>query len=339
MGGTTVTDSTIGGETGFIRSSSNPPDTLSRVSIKVWGTGILTEAGTVNVDNALIDLGSRPGIGLLATSFSPNTTAKTINANDVTIVGGTAGSMGALAYAAYPTARQHSAIELVNSIIRGPETSLVVIASNDGAQGGPSTATITTSYSSWSTKAELPTLNGTAQVVTGPGNLDVDPAFADPAGGDYRLKPGSPLVDHGDPAASGPTLDLDGKVRVVDGDLNGTSVRDMGAYELYVAPAPVPPAPVPPAPNASDTVAPGTTLTAKPKKTVSKATVRFRFKSNEAGATFSCKLDKRAWRPCTSPKQLKVKVGKHRFSVRAKDAAGNIDATPATYRFKRVAHS
>jgi hypothetical protein len=32
-------------------------------------------------------------------------------------------------------------------------------------------------------------------------------------------------------------------------------------------------------------------------------------------------------------------VGKHRFSVRAKDAAGNIDATPATYRFKRAAHS
>jgi hypothetical protein len=31
-----------------------------------------------------------------------------------------------------------------------------------------------------------------------------------------------------------------------------------------------------------------------------------------------------------------VSVGIHRFRVRATDAAGNTDATPATFRFRRV---
>ena len=80
----------------------------------------------------------------------------------------------------------------------------------------------------------------------GVGNIDTDPCFADPCTGDYHLRPVSPCIDAGDnnsiPAdtadldGDGNTaepipLDLDGNPRTVDGDNDGNSVVDMGAYE------------------------------------------------------------------------------------------------------------
>jgi hypothetical protein len=85
-----------------------------------------------------------------------------------------------------------------------------------------------------------------------------------------------------------------------------------------------------------DTVAPETTITRKPAKRVFTKKVKFKFTSNEAGVTFQCKRDAKAWKACTSPYRFKVKLGKHVFLVRGVDAAGNVDATPARYRFKRL---
>ena len=59
-----------------------------------------------------------------------------------------------------------------------------------------------------------------------------------------------------------------------------------------------------------------------------------RFSSDEAGSTFRCKLDKKKMRPCSSPKRYKnLSEGGHRFRVRATDAAGNRDPSPAKRRF------
>jgi hypothetical protein len=317
-GGATVTDSTLSGSQGFVHSGPDTTDTLSRVTIEATGIGISTDSGTVLVDNALIDLGAGAGTGLAAANFNANPDPNTIEADHVTIVGGGPGSRGAWAYAANPNEVQQSTIQLDNSIVRGPETDLVVQAGNDGAQGGPSTATINATYSAWSTKDEAAGANGIAEVVSGQGHLHVDPAFVNPAAGNYRLRPGSPVIDKGDPAAAGPTRDLDRRARVIDGDLDGTAVRDLGAYEWR------------------DTVAPNTRITSKPAKRVRNRRVTFRFIASEPGSTFRCKLDRRAWRPCSSPKTFKVKLGKHRFAVRATDAAGNSDATPAKYAFSRV---
>jgi hypothetical protein len=87
-----------------------------------------------------------------------------------------------------------------------------------------------------------------------------------------------------------------------------------------------------------DATAPQTTLTKTPKKKVKtskkKVKVTFKFASSEQGSTFECSLDGAGFRPCTSPQAHKVGKGKHFFQVRAADAAGNKDDTPARYDFK-----
>lgn len=83
------------------------------------------------------------------------------------------------------------------------------------------------------------------------------------------------------------------------------------------------------------------TIDTKPPQTIIKKmkvngdNVKFRFKSNEKGATFQCRLDRRKFKPCRSPRTYKnLADGKHRFRVRAIDAAGNRDATPAKRKLR-----
>lgn len=89
-----------------------------------------------------------------------------------------------------------------------------------------------------------------------------------------------------------------------------------------------------------DTTAPETTITKRPKDrvvaTAPRAKVKYAFKSSESGSRFKCRLDERAWEKCASPKTYKVRPGKHVFKVRAIDAAGNADPTPAKDRFRVV---
>jgi hypothetical protein len=78
-----------------------------------------------------------------------------------------------------------------------------------------------------------------------------------------------------------------------------------------------------------DTTAPDTTLLAGPSGITSATTASFSF-SSEAGASFQCRLGGSAWTSCTSPMSYQgLTDGPHTFEVRATDAAGNVDATPA----------
>ena len=61
----------------------------------------------------------------------------------------------------------------------------------------------------------------------------VDPATAPTTVGDLHLGAGSQAVDAGDNGAC-PATDLDGNFRPIDGDLDGTAVCDMGAYEKLI---------------------------------------------------------------------------------------------------------
>lgn len=79
-----------------------------------------------------------------------------------------------------------------------------------------------------------------------------------------------------------------------------------------------------------DETPPNTTITSGPKGTTHNHKAIFRFTSTEPGSTFQCKLDGKPWSNCKSPRTYgHLKDGKHTFKVKAIDAAGNVDPTPA----------
>jgi hypothetical protein len=62
--------------------------------------------------------------------------------------------------------------------------------------------------------------------------------------------------------------------------------------------------------------------------------VVFRFAASERGAAFRCRLDRRRFRPCRSPRAYRVRPGFHTVRVFAIDAAGNRDRSPASVAFR-----
>jgi len=100
---------------------------------------------------------------------------------------------------------------------------------------------------------------------------------------------------------------------------------------------PLPPAPPPPPP---DTRPPRTRITAHPPATIRarRATRRvvFRFASSEPGSSFRCKLDRKPYRGCASPRAYRLRPGRHAVRIFAIDAAGNADPTPTLFKLRIV---
>jgi hypothetical protein len=86
-----------------------------------------------------------------------------------------------------------------------------------------------------------------------------------------------------------------------------------------------------------DSTAPRTRITMGPGVKTRKRKVAFRFKDiteDPPGTTFTCKFDKKKWKPCASPLHLKhLKYGHHVVKIRATDLAGNRELKPVQRRF------
>jgi hypothetical protein len=100
--------------------------------------------------------------------------------------------------------------------------------------------------------------------------------------------------------------------------------------------------PLPPAPP--DTDPPETSITKAPANKTKKPKAKYKFTADEPGSTFQCKLKGKGlrkpvknFRVCGSPRKYKrLRDGKFKFQVRAIDAAGNVDPSPAKDGFKVV---
>jgi hypothetical protein len=103
------------------------------------------------------------------------------------------------------------------------------------------------------------------------------------------------------------------RVTLLSSQGSGAQFRDLSEFAIYGSPVEL------------DTVAPETTLDAGGPP--------FAFSSDDAAATFECNVDEGDFAACTSPDARAYADGPHTFSVRARDAAGNVDPTPATRTF------
>jgi parallel beta-helix repeat protein len=89
-----------------------------------------------------------------------------------------------------------------------------------------------------------------------------------------------------------------------------------------------------------DTTDPETTITGHPVATTTNTTAVFAFTGSDnvtapASLTFQCKLDTGDFAACTSSKTYPdLAIGTHTFWVRATDAAGNVDESPAEYTWE-----
>lgn len=81
-----------------------------------------------------------------------------------------------------------------------------------------------------------------------------------------------------------------------------------------------------------DLVAPETTIDSGPDDPTNETDAEFEFSADET-ASFECDLDGGGWGACSSPHSVSGPLGSgaHSFKVRATDAAGNLDSTPAEW--------
>ena len=201
-----------------------------RLHIKA-AIGLYPFGGILTVRDSLVEPDPESGFFYGADVNSSNgapETAGGLVAVNLTIVGnGQPGSVGVIASGNTGNA----AVNLLNSVLADAQTSLW-----RNEQGGDD-VDFTVRNSSYDGTKTLLSGSGTGSntfqnnLANGP-----DSGFVNAAASDYRLRPDSVLVDAGNPVPPTSESDLRGLPRLRDGNGDGSSVADIGAFEYQRLP-------------------------------------------------------------------------------------------------------
>jgi hypothetical protein len=219
-GGNTVRASTLSADWGI---ASVHGATVERSRVTGLSYGIRNFGDLTTVRDSLVRLTGPSGTAIRAETSAAGDTNMIVDG--VTVVTPSSLDATGVAVTTLPAPDKNVQLTLANSVIRGAFTPLFARALGAG------TATIAASYSDYAPNSNV-ALGGTISEsnVTNVG----DALFDETPGHEFRLLPGSPLIDMGDLAAP-QGLDLDGGARVTDGNGDGIARRDIGAFELQPA--------------------------------------------------------------------------------------------------------
>jgi hypothetical protein len=293
----TIRDSHVAGHDGIVDDSGADGVSafqVERTTVEATRYGIYVYNANATIANSVIRARTPGAIGVHASNLAG------IAVDGSTIDGGGSGDFGVrTGTGADPT------IVLTGSIVRGFGTDLF-------ANARPSGYGLSVSTSDYATSSG-------ASVGDLGGNVSADPHWLDAANGDYRLAAGSPLIDRGAAraAAQGET-DRAGDPRVVDGDGDGATARDIGAYERQLQAQPQPSITAPP-------------TTATQQQTTFAVTVgRLRLnRRGQSSATVGCSV-----KPCTVKLVLATTGKRPHTLARASGRAGKV-----TFQLSRSARA
>jgi PKD repeat protein len=201
---------------------------LRRCTLIPGAYGVISYNDKLTVEDTLIDLSDKHVIGI---DLIANAGTATGTFRHLTIINGGVSSRGVIVEA--PAAKQTATATLSDSIIAGVEVPLIVSAEKEA------NSSLRASYSSYAAAANKVLGLGKAVLFNESPASEVpgfvNPVVGAPGAGDWRLAPGSALIDAGTPGALGvaeSSTDLTGSPRIVH------ARRDVGAYE-YQFRAPV----------------------------------------------------------------------------------------------------
>jgi hypothetical protein len=275
IGGTpTVTDTSIEADYGVRIDGGN--FTMNRSTIEAATIGIEASNGDASLSNSLIRAGAtairvgNPNGTAAAESFALTADGLTLASRepDPTI------GVDVFTNTTVGVIDDHSAA--IRNTIFDPGLDTPISRRTDEA----SRAVVTTAYSNLNPAANLSTnddngdmnATGLGSISSLGGDVNVAPGFVNPAGGDYHLANGSPMIDAGDPALPAPgETDLDGAPRAHVRQINcgvpaGPTRRDIGADEFSQFTDPVAGCVNPFAPVPADPVKPKKCVKKKAKK-------------------------------------------------------------------------
>jgi hypothetical protein len=327
-GSITVEDSSINADRGFLLRTAGLTHAIRRTIVRARFYGITLDRGTLNLASTLINLGSFDGFGVRSEGNDGSADSATLNLDHATFVGTNPSFDGVAVIADDPMAADTMTATITNSVISGPAVPITRSA------GNTDTANVSTDYSNYNAAGNVSSNTGGGMgAITAAHTTNLAPGFVNPALGDYHLASTSPLIDTGDPAPAGMgELDLDGHPRGLDGTPPcfppAAGIRDIGADEFVCA-----------APQGAVTpdAAPDTTAAGKDRIKTRKKRVRVMIAlgASEAGVRFACSIDGGPFLACSNPFLTpKLRRGAHEVLVRATDALGNADPTPAAFEFR-----